>query len=100
MANRFSLIEFKNLLYRHEMYKKLFNTKENEKYLIAEYFFLFNRLKEQLVYLLLLNKHNLMKKIEKIFLFFLNNYNLSIGEKNDLYKFLKIINNTNNDKLF
>ena len=100
MANRFSLIEFNNLLYRHEMYKKLFNTKDNEKYLIAEYFFLFNRLKDQLVYLILLNKHNLMKKIAKIFLFFLNNYNLSIEEKNDIYNFLKIINNTNNNKLF
>ena len=83
MANRFSLIEFKNLLYRHEMYIKLFNTKENEKYLISEYFFLFNRLKEQLIYLLIINEHNLIKKIEKIFVSFLNDYNLSNKEKND-----------------
>jgi glycosyltransferase involved in cell wall biosynthesis len=100
MANRFSLIEFKNLLYRHEMYIKLFNTKENEKYLISEYFFLFNRLKEQLIYLLLLNEHNLIKKIEKIFVSFLNDYNLSNKEKNDLNNFLKMINYINRNKFF
>ena len=91
-ANRFSLIEFQNLLYRHEMYNKLFNTKENEKYLIAEYFFLFNRLKEQQSHLLLLNADNLKKKIAKIFIFFLNKYKQSIREENDIYNFIKIIN--------
>ena len=82
------------------MYIKLFNTKENEKYLISEYFFLFNRLKEQLIYLLLLNEHNLIKKIEKIFVSFLNDYNLSNKEKNDLNNFLKMINYINKNKFF
>lgn len=45
--NRFSLIEFENLLYRHNMYKKLYKSTKDEKYLIAEYFFLFNRLKSE-----------------------------------------------------
>ena len=92
MANRYSLIEFQNLLYRHEMVKKIFNTKEDEKYLISDYFFLFNVLKNQLIYLLLLNAHNLMKKIKNIFIFFLKNYNISNKRKNNINNFLKLIN--------
>ena len=98
MANKFSFIEFQNLLDRHEMYKKLLNTKENEKYLIAEYIFLFNILKDKLIYLLIINAYNLTKRIENIFIFFLKNYNISIKEKNDLNNFLKIINIINNKK--
>ena len=54
MNKRFEIIEYKNLLYRHEMYKKIFAKKENEKYLVAEYFFLLDRLKSQIDYILLI----------------------------------------------
>ena len=48
MHKRTGLMEIQNILYRHEMYKKIFQKKEDEKYLIAEYYFLFNRLNEQI----------------------------------------------------
>lgn len=37
MSNRGNILEFKNLLYRNEMYKKIFKGKNNEKYIIAGY---------------------------------------------------------------
>ena len=42
MENSFSLLELQNLLYKIEKFKKLFITKEEEKYLIAEYNYLLN----------------------------------------------------------
>ena len=37
MNKRYSLIELKNIIYRHEMYKTIFSSKNEEKYLFAEY---------------------------------------------------------------
>ena len=48
--NRFNAIEFQNLIYLHEMYKKIFTLKTDEKYLIAEYFTLFNSLRKLKIY--------------------------------------------------
>ena len=50
MSTRFGIIEFQNILYRHEIYKKIFKSKQNEKYLKAEYFYLLNRLKWEIKY--------------------------------------------------
>ena len=90
-TTNFSLIEFENLIYRHEMYKKLFTSKENEKYLIGEYYFLLNSLKSKQKYLLLLNEHNINAKFVKIFQFFLDNYICSSTQKNYINNFIKII---------
>ena len=92
MNNRFNIIEFQNLLYRHEMYKKLFLKKKEEKYLIAEYFFVLKRLKWEMKYILLLNDNNLKKQIVNIFHFFINNYNCSRKQKIMINNFLKLIN--------
>ena len=92
MHKKLGIIEFENLLYRHEMYKKIFQTKKEEKYLIAEYYFLLNRLKYQINELLLINDRNLKDNINKIFLLFMQNYECSEQQKNDINNFLKLIN--------
>ena len=92
MHKKLGIIEFSNLLYRHEMYKKIFQTKNEEKYLIAEYYFLLNRLKYQINELLLINDRNLKDNINKIFLLFMQNYECSEQQKNDINNFLKLIN--------
>lgn len=92
MHKKLGIIEFENLLYRHEMYKKIFQTKNEEKYLIAEYYFLLNRLKYQINELLLINDRNLKDNINKIFLLFMQNYECSEQQKNDINNFLKLIN--------
>ena len=38
MLNRGTLLELKNLIYRHEMFKEILGNKKEEKYLIAEFF--------------------------------------------------------------
>ena len=74
------------------MYKKLFLKKKEEKYLIAEYFFVLKRLKWEMKYILLLNDNNLKKQIVNIFHFFINNYNCSRKQKIMINNFLKLIN--------
>ena len=91
MHKRAGLTEFQNLLYRHEMYKRLFSNKTEEKKLIAEYYFLVNRLKSQISELLLLNETSVLKQIKDNFVYFINNYNCSIEKKNDIINFLKLI---------
>ena len=83
------MIEFQNLLYRHEMYKKLFANKDNERFLIAEYLFLIKRLELQLNYFLLISDYNMKNKFINVFKYFLDNYNYSDFQKN------KIINISN-----
>ena len=92
MNKRYDTIEFQNLLYRHNMYKKLFSSKKDEKILIAEYFFLFKRLISEKKYLLLLNDTRINAQIINNFVFFLNNYNCSIKQKRDIINFLGLIN--------
>ena len=91
MNKRFGNIEFQNILYRHEIYKKIFSKKEEQKYLIAEYNFLFNRLKSKLNNILLINNSCINKQIRNIFEYFINNYNCSINTSNIINNFLKKI---------
>ena len=78
------IIEFLNLLYRHEMYKKLFFNKENERFLIAEYLFLFKRIELQLNNLLLINDHDINHQFIKIFRNFLENYNCTDYQRKEI----------------
>ena len=91
MNNRLNKIEFQNLLYRHEMYKHLFQGKEEEKYLIFEYNFLFNRLRDGLQNILLINDYKINASIKNIFSFFINHYNCSLEQRNEINNFLKLI---------
>ena len=74
---------------RIEKYSK---KKEDEKYLIAEYYFLLNRLKEQIKDILILNDQSIKEHILNIFQFFLRNYQCTEEQKNDINNFLKLIN--------
>ena len=91
ISKRFGLIEFQNLLYRHEMYKRLFKKSNEEKYLIAEYYFLLNRLKWEKKYLLLINDIKIKKHIIKIFKFFMKNYKCSRRQMKKINNFIKSI---------
>lgn len=91
ISKRFGLIEFQNLLYRHEMYKKLFTKKKEEKYLIAEHYFLLNRLKWERKYLLLINDTNIKKNITTIFQLFMKHYKCSKRQKRNINNFIKLI---------
>ena len=95
--NRFGLIEFENLLYietliyRHNMYKKLFKAKKDEKFLVAEYIFLLNRIIWEKKYLLLLNNTKINSIIIDNFNFFLSNYNCSEKQKRNIINLLESI---------
>ena len=91
MNQRIGAIEFRNILYRHEMYKKIFIKKEDEPYLIAEYYFLLNRLKSELKYLLLIKDNKIKNHIKNIFEYFINNYNCSLENKKEINNFLKLM---------
>ena len=91
MNQRCRIIEFQNLIYRHEMYAKLFSVKNDEKYLIAEYHFLFNRLRSLQKYLLLLNNKDINNQINYIFQIFLKKYECSTAEKKNINDFLNLI---------
>ena len=91
MNKRFGIIEFQNLLYRHEMYKKIFSKKEEQKYLISEYHSLFNRLNSNLKNILLINNNCINKQIKNIFEHFITNYNCTIYKRNIINDFLKKI---------
>ena len=92
MNSRNTNIEFQNLIYRHEMYTKLFPLKNDEKYLIAEYIFLFKRLLSQKNALLLLNNKNINEQIIHIFQNFMNKYNSSKINYQYINNFLNSIN--------
>ena len=91
MNKRFGIIEFQNLLYRHEMYKKIFSKKEEQKYLISEYHSLINRLNSNLKNILLINNNCINKQIKNIFEHFITNYNCTIYKRNIINDFLKKI---------
>ena len=91
MNKKIGAFDLQNLLYRHEMYKQIFKRKKHEKYLISEYYYLFNRLKTEFNEILLINDNNIMKQIKNIFEFFINNYKCSKEQKEEIKNFLQLI---------
>ena len=91
MNQKSRTIEFKNLIYRHEMYEKLFSLKKDEKYLLAEYYFLIKRFISLQRYLLLLNNKDINNQIINIIQFFLKKYECSDNKKNYINDFLNLI---------
>ena len=73
------------------MYKKLFKAKKDEKFLVAEYLFLLNRIIWEKKYLLLLNNTKINSIIIDNFNFFLSNYNCSEMEKRNIINLLESI---------
>lgn len=93
MNKRNATILFQNFLYRHDMYKKIFIKKEEEKYLIAEYYFFLNWLEKIITKKhILIEDDKIKKNITNIFLFFMSNYKYSILTKNKIDYIIKLVN--------
>ena len=92
MHDSYGFYHFQNLIYRHEMYSRIFNSKNEQKYLIAEYYFLFNRLNSKKDSLLLLKDKMIIDKIIYIFKLFLKKYDVSKSDIKRINNFLNSIN--------
>ena len=75
------------------MYIRILSGKEEEKYLITQYYFLFYRFKLDLKNLLLTNDKSIKIKIKRIFEFFINKYDCSFDKRNEIINFLQALNN-------
>ena len=62
MLNRGNLLELKNLIYRHEMFKEIFGNKKEEKYLIAEFFEFKSLIEENNKFNSIINNNTQIKK--------------------------------------
>ena len=89
--NRFNAIEFQNLIYLHEMYKKIFTLKTDEKYLIAEYFTLFNYLETQMNKFLLINDNKMKQYFVNSLYYFINHYNCTLKKQRYIKKIISLI---------
>ena len=68
MLNRGTLLELKNLIYRHEMYKEILGNKKEGKYLIAEFFELKSLIEKNNKFTSIINNNTQIKiKINTIF---------------------------------
>ena len=75
------------------MYKKIFIKKEEEKYLIAEYYFFLNWLEDIITKKhILIEDDKIKKNITNIFVFFMSNYKYSILTKNKINYIIKLVN--------
>ena len=93
MKNRFNLIDLNNLIYRHEMYEKIFNSKDDSKYLIPEVLvFFYYIIKMDVLVELIKNNIEVKYKIKNILVNFLQNYTCSELNKNKINEFLTTIN--------
>ena len=93
MKNRFNLIDLNNLIYRHEMYERIFNSKVDSKYIVPEVlFFFYYIIKINGLVELIKNNAEVKNKIKKILNNFLENYTCSELNKNKIQKFLTEIN--------
>ena len=61
MNDRYNILELRNLLYRHEMYKKIFTNKKEKKYLISEILEMLSFLEEDDNFLKLINENNIIR---------------------------------------
>jgi len=91
MNKEYGYYQFQNLIYRHEMYEKIFTSKNEQKYLIGEYYFLLNRLRYNINSLLLLKNKSINDQIIYIFKSFLNKNKVSKNTINIINNFLNRI---------
>ena len=90
IMNKGNILELKNLLYRYEMYTKIFNSKKDEKYLIVGYYELFNKFEKNLNIIKQNNqiKNQFLNKTDNL----INNYNISREMLNKINNFVNRIN--------
>ena len=89
MKNRFNIIDLNNLIYRHEMYEKIFNSENESKYLISEILiFFYYIIKIDSLVAIIKGDKNIRLRIKNILLNFLNNYSCSELNKVKIIEFL------------
>ena len=92
MKNRYNELELKSLIYRHQMYKELFISKRDEKYLIAEHLEIISFFEESKNFYKLIKTNTLIRKqLIKIFIDFNKNYKFSELIKKKIINFLNKI---------
>ena len=91
MMNRGNILEMKNILYKFNMYKQLFNNKNSENYLLEGYYELFDSFKENI---------NIIKTNDEIKNNFINNMRTFINNYNISDKTLKEITNFINENIY
>ena len=92
MKNRFNIIDLTNIIYRHEMYEIIFNSKEDSKYLISEILVFFYYIKKMTSFISLIkNDKKIKTKIVNILLNFLGNYPCSDLNERRIFEFLNLI---------
>ena len=93
MKNRFNLIDLNNLIYRHEMYEKIFNSKDDSKYIVPEVlFFFYYIIKIDTLVKLIKNNAKIKNSIKKILINFLNKFTCSKNNRKIIKNFLTEIN--------
>ena len=85
-------LELENELYFLEMNKKLFKSKDEEKYLIGAYFLIINNLRDTIKYLSKKNDKSIKKRTINIFNDALKNFNFSIKQRYYINNFLNLFN--------
>ena len=93
LKNKKSLnLYYKNELYFLEMNKKIFKSKEEEKYLIGAYCLIINDLNNSIKYLSKINDNSIKKGIIIVFNHALKNYNFSKEQRYYINNFLNLLN--------
>lgn len=93
MKKRYDIMELNNILYRHEMYKDIFKTKEEEKYFLPEYFEIISFIDANNIFYDLIKHNNIIRnKLIKIFINYFLKYESSNLNKKQIINFLNKIN--------
>ena len=89
MQKRYNRVEIINLLYRHQMYKRIFTNQLQKKYLNAEIMEIISIFQTKKNFLFLIKEKEIISKYKKIIVNFINNHNLSKSYKTQLYEFFQ-----------
>jgi glycosyltransferase involved in cell wall biosynthesis len=95
MLNRGSLIELKNIIYRHEMFEEIFIDKSKEKYLIAESLELKSFIEENQNFNSIIRNNTQLKN--RIINIFINYIKLNKFSKLEIKKIYTFLNNLSHD---
>ena len=88
MRNRHNLMELNNILYRHEMFRKIFSKKEDIKYLISEYLEIISFIEDSKNYYLIKDNNKIRNELINIFDSFIKTYQVSDLIKKKILNFL------------
>ena len=90
--NKGNILELENLLYRQEMYKEIFNNKNEEKYLISGYLELLKIFNNNTNFFILKKNNEIKNKIIIKSYEVINNYNITKAIKKLIFDFIDKLN--------